>query len=167
MRPAALSLLFLACAASAASAQDDERTRRIYDRIEREIRESQARLREDLKALIREEIQKSRAPGKVDPPAPAVRKKVYLGIVADDLSDEDRKALGTAGGIKVAEAKGPAQKAGLLPGDLVLSLGGQALSEDSVGEVLAKFKPGDEVEAVLLRKGKRQTVRITLAERKE
>ncbi len=167
MRPAAWSLAFLACAASTAFAQDDERTRRIYDRIEKEIRESQARLREDLKALIREEIQKSRAPGKADPPAPAARKKVYLGIVADDQNDEDRKALGAAGGIKVAEAKGPAQKAGFLPGDLVLSLGGHALSEDSVGEVLAKFQPGDEVEAVLLRKGKRLAVRITLAERKD
>src|SRR5579862_5394704 len=84
---------------SAASAQDDERVRRIVERIEKEIRESHERTREEIRAIIRAEIQKSQ--GKPAPEGKPSR-KVYLGISADDLTEADRQALGSASGIKVS-----------------------------------------------------------------
>src|SRR5256885_14713777 len=101
---------------AAASAQDDERVKRIVDRIEKEIRESHDRTREEIRAIIRTEIQKSlgkqpppkEQPGEAHPPA----RKIYLGISADDLTDAERKSLGIGGGIKVADVGGPAEGAG-------------------------------------------------------
>jgi S1-C subfamily serine protease len=162
---AAFSLLF----ATAASAQDDERIKRIVDRIEKEIRESHDRTREEIRAILRAEIQKSLgkpAPAKPTPAAPSSR-KVYLGIVAGDLTDAERKALGTGGGIKVAEARGPAAEAGIKGGDVLVELDGEAVTEDRIADILAKRRPGDSVEAVVLRSKKRLAVTIVLAERKD
>src|SRR5947209_19437106 len=95
--------------ASAASAQDDERIKRIVDRIEKEIRESHDRTREEIRAIIRAEIQKSGGkPSTPEKPAPsaAPAPKVTLGITAEDMTEEERKAH--AGGIKIAEVRGPA-----------------------------------------------------------
>src|SRR5256885_14213912 len=93
---------------AAASAQDDERVKRIVDRIEKEIRESHDRTREEIRAIIRQEIQKSQ--GKTAPaPAPqAPARKVYLGISAEDMSDAERKSLGVGGGGKGADVRRPA-----------------------------------------------------------
>ncbi|HVR86738.1 MAG TPA: PDZ domain-containing protein [Planctomycetota bacterium] len=160
----ALVLLF----SSAAFAQDDERTKRIVERIEKEIRDSHEKTREEIRAIIRAEIQKSQ--GKPAPaPAPEARpaQKVYLGISADDLSDADRQALGSSSGIKVAEVRGPAKEAGIQSGDLLVEFDGEAVSEDKLGELLAKHRPGDSVPAVVLRSKKRVTVKILLAERKD
>ena len=150
-------------------AQDDERVKRIVDRIEKEIRESHDRTREEIRAIIRAEIQKSL--GKTTPapqPAPeATPRKVYLGISADDLSDAERKALGVGGGIKVADVRGPAKDAGIKAGDILVELDGAAITEERIGEVLAKHKPGDAVEATVLRSKKRVTLKVVLAERKD
>lgn len=52
------------------------------------------------------------------------------------------------------EPEGPAEKAGLLLGDLLLTLNGQPTGDtDSVQEVLRKSKPGDRIEAGLIRGG--------------
>src|SRR5574341_354217 len=92
----ALSLLLPA----AAVAQDDERVKRIVDRIEKEIRESHERTREEIRAIIRSEIQKAQgktptpAPKPPPTPPPAAGKKVVLGITADDMTDAERASLG-------------------------------------------------------------------------
>ena len=149
--------------------QDDERVKRIVDRIEKEIRESHDRTREEIRAIIRAEIQKSL--GKTTPapqPAPeATPRKVYLGISADDLTDAERKTLGVGGGIKVADVRGPAKDAGIKAGDILVELDGAAITEERIGEVLAKHKPGDAVEATVLRSKKRVTLKVVLAERKD
>lgn len=155
---------------SAAFAQDDERVKRIVDRIEKEIRESHDRTREEIRAIIRAEIQKSggkeAVPAKPQPPV-AQPRKVYLGITADDMTEAERKALGVAGGIKIADVRGPAKDGGLKAGDILLELDGEAVTEERIGEILAKHKPGDSVEAVVLRAKKRTTLKIDLAERKD
>ena len=162
--------LLLSSAASAQDKQDDERVKRIVDRIEKEIRESHDRTREEIRAIIRAEIQKGLGkqptPAKPPPAAPAPR-KVYLGIVAGDLTDVERKALGTGGGIKVSDVRGPAKDAGLKTGDILLELDGEAVTEERIGEILSKHKPGDSVEAVVLRAKKRTALKIDLAERKD
>ena len=158
MKPAAVLFALLLC--STAHSQDDERLKRIVSRIEKEIRDSHERTREEIRAIIRSELQK--APGKT-PAAPA--RKVFLGISADDLTEADRAALGPATGIRVSGVRGPAKDAGIQPGDLLVEFGGQPVSEEKLGELLSKQQPGDTVEAVVLRAKKRMTVKILLTER--
>jgi predicted metalloprotease with PDZ domain len=149
--------------------QDDERVKRIVDRIEKEIRDSHERTREEIRAIIRNEIQKSlgkAAPATPPDPEPPSR-KIYLGISADDMADSERKSLGIAGGIKVGEVRGPAKEAGIKPGDILVELDGEAVSEERIGELLAKRKPGDAVEATVVRSKKRMTLKVVLAERKD
>ena len=159
--------LAIALAATAtAVAQDDDRTKRILDRVEKEIRDSEARLRDEIRDILRSELRRDPA-AKPAPPAPPARRRVLLGITADEFTDAERKKLGIGGGIKVADVRGPAEEAGVKSGDVVLELDGQPVSEDSIAGVLDKKKPGDVVEALLLRGGKREKVRITLGERKD
>ncbi len=160
----AAALAFALLLSSAAFAQDDERVKRIVERIEREIRESHDRTREEIRAIIRAEIQKSQ--GKAAPEAKPAR-KVYLGISADDLTEADRKALGSETGIKVSDVRGPAKDAGIQAGDLLVMLDGEDVSEDKIGSILARHQPGDTVPAVVIRGKKKVSVKILLAERKD
>jgi S1-C subfamily serine protease len=153
----------------ARTTQDDERVKRIVDRIEKEIRESHDKTREDIRAIIRAEIQKSlgKPAPKPDPAPEAPSRRVYLGISADDMTDAERKALGVGGGIKVADVRGPAKDAGLKAGDILIELDGEVVTEERIGDILSKHKPGDAVDAVLLRSKKRMTLKVVLAERKD
>ena len=107
----------------------DERMKRILERVEREIRESNDRLREEIRAIIRAEV--ARSGEKTPAPVPA-RKRVMLGVTADDFPDAERKSLGVGGGIKVAAVRGPAEQAGLKPGDVLLELGGTPVTEETI-----------------------------------
>ena len=164
----AAALAFVLFISSASFAQDDEHIKRIVDRIEKEIRESHEKTREEIRAIIRAEIQKSSGKPTPSPSAEArPTRRVYLGITADDLSEADRQALGSSGGIKVSEVRGPAKEAGIQAGDLLVELDGVPVNEDKLGEILAKHQPGDSVGAVVLRSRKRVSVKILLAERKD
>ena len=161
----------LAAAGTAAAQQDDERVKRILDRVEKEIRDSETRLREEIRAVLRAELRKESTPPKAEPgpsaEPPAPRRRVLLGVTADEFTDAERKTLGVGGGIKVGDVRGPAEKAGLKAGDILLELDGKPVTEETVGKALEAKKPGDEVEATLLRGGKREKVKILLAERKD
>jgi len=160
---------------STAFGQDDERIKRIVERIEKEIRESHDRTREEIRAIIRAEIQKAQgktptpAP-KPEPkatPAPSAPKKVVLGVTAEDMTDAERKALGIGGGIKVAAVRGPAADAGLKPGDILVELDGEAVTEERIGEILSKRKPGDTVSVKVLRARQSVKLSVVLGERKD
>ena len=45
-----------------------------------------------------------------------------LGLRVTDLTAAQKKALGVRGGVQVAEASGPAARAGMRPGDVVLAI---------------------------------------------
>jgi len=157
-----LSAAFAILLSSVAMAQDEERIKRIVDRIEKEIRESHDRTREEIRAIIRAEIQKSG--GKpAEPPAPA--RKVTLGITAGDMTDEERKAHAT--GIKVADVRGPAKEAGVMPGDYLTEIEQQEVTEENIGELLSKHQPGDTVEVTIVRGKKSRHLKVVLGERKE
>jgi S1-C subfamily serine protease len=166
---------FIAAAAFAlllstsAFAQDDERVKRIVERIEKEIRESHERTREEIRAIIRAEVQK--AQGKTPVPAPRTTppasKKVALGITADDMTDGERKTLGITGGIKIAGVRGPALEAGLKIGDILVKFDGEAVTEDRIADLLSKHKPGDVVNVDVLRGTKPVKLTVTLGERKD
>jgi hypothetical protein len=60
---------------------------------------------------------------------------------------------------------GPAARAGLLPGDVLLSVGGQSVrTQQDLQEVLRKLEPAKPVSVVVLRDGVEVTVTITLGE---
>ena len=166
------SVVFTLLLTSAAFGQDDERIKRIVERIEKEIRESHDRTREEIRAIIRAEVQKATgktpAPAPVPKPTPAPSsKKVVLGITADDMTDAERKALGIGGGIKIAAVRGPAVDAGLKPGDILVELDGEAVTEDRIGEILSKHQPGDRVPVKVLRAKQPVKLTLVLGERKD
>ncbi len=68
--------------------------------------------------------------------------------------------------VEQVSAGGPASKAGIKAGDVVLAIDGQAINEQqSFTELLFAHKPGDTVTATILRDGKQQDLKVTLGER--
>ena len=60
--------------------------------------------------------------------------------------------------------QGPAQKAGVLSGDLVISINGQAIASlKDMAAALGKLASGDKVELEVDRRGKRQKVVVVLS----
>ncbi len=169
--PAFAGLMMAAPAARAQDGQDD-RARRILERIEKVLEKSHAKLVEDVERIVREEIRKARAakapeaPRK-EPAVPVPAGRAYLGISPGDLTDEERKALGIGGGIRVAEVRGPAEKAGLKPGDILLEIGGDPVTEETIVRMLERRRPGDAVEVAVLRGRRREVLKVTLGERRD
>jgi serine protease Do len=94
----------------------------------------------------------------------------YLGVriqpVAGDLSD----ALGIPDNhgefVQSVEAGGPAEKAGLMVGDVVLSVNGKDVTVDqSLSYIIANLAPGTRVPIVVLRDGKKMTLTATVGRR--
>jgi S1-C subfamily serine protease len=82
--------------------------------------------------------------------------RAYLGV---EIAD-------TSGGVLVRHvtAGGPAAKAGLEPGDLILSLNGRPTpTVDNLTSVASELRPGTRVSlGIVTQKGKHETVRLTL-----
>jgi S1-C subfamily serine protease len=154
MQAVALSMIL-----AVASPQEDERVQKIMDRVVREIEAWRIRLTAEVLKIVREELAR--------PAATPANKPVLLGVVPDELTDAERKALGITGGIKVAEVTGPAEKAGVKPGDILVSIGGANVSEATIAAALARHKPGDEVEVTVIRSKARRTLKVTLEERRD
>ena len=58
---------------------------------------------------------------------------------------------------------GPAEEAGIEPGDVIVRAGDEAIeSPDDVVEYLSELDEGDEVELMIVRKGKKKTVAVEL-----
>ena len=67
--------------------------------------------------------------------------------------------------IGVVEGGGPAQAAGIEAGDVVLSIGGQAIDDpEDLGETVRTYEPGDTVAIVVARDGEQQTMAAVLGE---
>jgi membrane-associated protease RseP (regulator of RpoE activity) len=71
----------------------------------------------------------------------------------------------TAGGMKLAGVRddGPAAKAGLKGGDIIVSFGGKSIGTiQDYMESTHGYKPGDQVEVVVKREGKDVKLKVTL-----
>lgn len=85
----------------------------------------------------------------------------YLGTMPD-YADESKN------GLKLADVRsgGPAAKAGLKGGDVVIKIGGKPIGTIyDFMESLAHYKPGDKVDVVVKREGKDVTLPVTLGSR--
>lgn len=93
----------------------------------------------------------------------------WIGVVPEDVTDEQAGQLGlTRGGVLVANlyVGSPAQAAGLLPGDLLLSVNGTAVrsAQDALARV-AQSKPGSSVKLQILRGRNSGAVEVKVTER--
>jgi membrane-associated protease RseP (regulator of RpoE activity) len=94
----------------------------------------------------------------------------YLGVMLQDLSPSMAKALqlGDQTGVLVNDVvdDSPAAKAGLEEGDLILEFNGVATPDPkALTKAVRKTSPGDEVQVVVLREGKKKTLDVEVGER--
>jgi hypothetical protein len=97
-----------------------------------------------------------------DPP------KGFLGIELKDITKEEADALGweASRGIKVVKPNDAAANAGILPGDLILSIDGVEVENmQRFVAAIGDRGAGTRVRLRVLRSGKEQTVSVTLGQR--
>lgn len=91
----------------------------------------------------------------------------YLGVQIQPLTQDiaDSLALKDTKGALVAETQPdtPAAEAGIKPGDVILSVNGEAMAgPKEVTKRISQIKPGDTVKVTLMRDGKEQTLNVRL-----
>ncbi len=91
----------------------------------------------------------------------------WLGVYTDNLSEPMLVALGIDHGVLVTEvtAETPGAKAGLAVGDVILSLDGQKTDDGSDLRWAVRERPGQKVDVYIRRRGKDQTLAVTLGTR--
>ncbi|MEU6842699.1 trypsin-like peptidase domain-containing protein [Streptomyces sp. NPDC046716] len=89
--------------------------------------------------------------------------RAELGVTARAVVDGDLRAAGVSV-VSVTDG-GPADKAGLRPGDVITGLGDEKITTmNSLQEALADEKPGDQVEVTFTRDGDEKSADVTLGE---
>ena len=94
----------------------------------------------------------------------------FLGLALQDINPEIAEALGipprTGTLITDVVASSPAAEAGLKARDVIVELNGvQVHSSDQLRLAVARLKPGEQVEVVVMSDGQRETHSIELAQR--
>jgi membrane-associated protease RseP (regulator of RpoE activity) len=91
----------------------------------------------------------------------------WLGVYSDDLSEPMLVALNIDRGVLVTDvaAESPAAKAGLEVGDVIMSLDGQKVGNGSDLRWAVRGRPDKNVEVAIRRRGKEQTLAVTLGVR--
>jgi serine protease Do len=95
----------------------------------------------------------------------------YLGVTTETVTNGLASQFGlsvTSGALVVGISPGgPAEKAGISEGDVIVRFDGKAVpSSDELGNLIQQHKPGDKVSVVVaLQSGGQQTLDVTLATR--
>jgi type II secretory pathway component PulC len=122
---------------------------------------------------------KKSAPKKEEPKAetpkaeaPKAGPRPWLGIQPEELSDELRSQLDIEEGVGLlvtdVREGSPALQAGLKKNDILLKIDGKPVKgEETLAKFMKSAKVGQEATLTVLRKGKEQTLKVTLTERKE
>ena len=98
-------------------------------------------------------------------PAPVAPKSGSRRVTFGSIPDFNDKNEGVL--LSGVIAGSPAEKVGLRAGDRIVEFAGVAVTDlASYSEVLKTLSPGDPAEVTFVRDGKRQTVRVTVVERK-
>lgn len=91
----------------------------------------------------------------------------YLGIYFQFIDEDTSKQYGVPIGVYVQKvvAQSGADDAGIRPGDIIVSAGGQELSrEEALSEVLEKYKVGDTLKVKVFRNGRYKEYSIKLGD---
>ena len=99
------------------------------------------------------------------------RPEGHIGLSVSDVSEDLAKALDAENGraldVRYVSRQGPAQKAGLRRGDVVVELQGEPVEdEDRFEKAIREAKPGTKVRLAYLRDGKRGEVEMTVEEQR-
>jgi serine protease Do len=90
---------------------------------------------------------------------------VYLGEVNKELAESLGLPSAKGSVIGRVEKDGPAEKAGLTGGDIIIKYNNVAVDKSAdLRRLVAATKPGSKVNVVVWRKGAAQTIAVTLAE---
>jgi serine protease Do len=98
-------------------------------------------------------------------------KRGWLGVhiqtvteeIADNLGIKDKENRGAL--VASVTPKGPAEKAGIKGGDVILAFDGKKVNEmRRLPRIVAETQVGKTVDVLVLRQGKTQTVRVTVGE---
>jgi serine protease Do len=110
--------------------------------------------------LAKESIAQLRATGQVS--------RGKLGLVFQPLTEELGRAMGQdrphGALVTRLEQGGPAQQAGILPGDLIIRINDEAVTQGSqLPRLVARNAPGSKIKVTYVRQGQEKTVEVTLA----
>jgi len=94
----------------------------------------------------------------------------YIGVQVGTPTEAQRKAAGldapNGAVVKIVLADGPALRAGLRPGDIIMAIDGQEVSSGGrFVQLVGGAPPGRVVELTLMRQSQRQVIRVELARR--
>jgi S1-C subfamily serine protease len=93
--------------------------------------------------------------------APRPETRPYVGILVGPADEDARGAI-----VRDVVPDGPAAKAGLKKGDLIVKCGKHDIADPkALVDCLASHKPGDKVPVTVMRDGKEETCNVTVAER--
>ena len=86
----------------------------------------------------------------------------WIGVRIQDVTDDGALAEGPAGAlVSGLTAGGPAEKAGILAGDVIVAFGDHEIDDmRALPSAVADTPPGDEVDAVILRDGEKLTLSV-------
>ena len=123
-----------------------------------------------LKAQMEELSRKmAQAQPKAQEPPAKPKGTPLLGIEPAAVEEEARSKLnlkeGQGSKIVTVFPGSPAEKGGIQPGDIVLSVGGKEASGVKIRDLIQTFAPGDKIEVVLLRGAEKLTKPVELVER--
>lgn len=93
----------------------------------------------------------------------------WLGVGIQNLSEDLASSFDYAGteGALVGhvDSKGPARKAGLQQGDIIIQLGDEKIKNvNQLRNYVASIKPGTELDVLLVREGRKITKRVSIGE---
>jgi serine protease Do len=96
----------------------------------------------------------------------------WLGVVIQTVTDEIKEKLGlkTTEGALIGEVTegSPADRGGLKRGDVIINFGGKKVQEmNNLPPIVAQTTIGEEVEIVVIRKGKEERLTVKIGELKE
>lgn len=101
-----------------------------------------------------EEQQVSQAPAATPAPAPAASPAVQgMGLALRELTAAEKREKSIEGGVVIQSAEGPAARAGLREGDVIVALGNTAVKNVSEFDAAAKALNPDRPVNVLVRRG--------------
>ncbi|WP_455474469.1 Do family serine endopeptidase [Bartonella sp. B30(2025)] len=90
----------------------------------------------------------------------------WLGVQIQSVTKEISESIGLkeAKGVLVTDPlKGPAQKAGVKAGDVIISVNGEKINDArDLAKRIGNIKPGEIVTLVILRSGKEETLKVKL-----